>query len=180
MMVGLDKNDDISRTEMDILLNAMEAKAEERFTQADLNSTRFISPEAHKRIAFEMHDTNGVDHLSPENLATANTAIEVRGINMSTKSIISRALMKRRPESYDALQYHHLGTSDADSLNCICAVEERTGCYNNKQRKKNKRHAKIKNRRDVKPTLSWSAVPPQLHKPLGYHPYVCRKIWRSL
>lgn len=72
--VDLDGDGNISRTEMeaqlDNYLEAMRAKAEARFTQADLNNDGFITPEERKQAAFEMLDTNGDGYLAPEELAS--------------------------------------------------------------------------------------------------------------
>ncbi|MEK9656104.1 MAG: hypothetical protein VW202_10395 [Halieaceae bacterium] len=70
-----DGDGNISRAEMeaqmDSHLEAMRARAEARFTQADLNSDGFITTEERKQVAFEMLDTNGDGYLAPEELAAA-------------------------------------------------------------------------------------------------------------
>ncbi|MGA0151559.1 MAG: hypothetical protein ACO3JR_07755, partial [Luminiphilus sp.] len=50
---------------------AVKAKAEARFEQADINYDGFVTPEERKQVAFEMLDINGDGYLSPEELAAA-------------------------------------------------------------------------------------------------------------
>jgi Ca2+-binding EF-hand superfamily protein len=50
-------------------LEAVKAKAEARFEQADINSDGFITPEERKQVAFQMLDINDDGYLSPEELA---------------------------------------------------------------------------------------------------------------
>ena len=70
-----DGDGNISRAEMEAQLNAhveaVKAKAEARFEQADINDDGFITPEERKQVAFEMLDSNGDGYLSPEELAAA-------------------------------------------------------------------------------------------------------------
>ena len=70
-----DGDGNISRAEMEAQLNAhleaVKAKAEARFEQADINDDGFVTPEERKQVAFEMLDMNGDGYLSPEELAAA-------------------------------------------------------------------------------------------------------------
>ena len=70
-----DGDGNISRAEMEAQLNAhleaVKAKAEARFEQADINDDGFVTPEERKQVAFEMLDINGDGYLSPEELAAA-------------------------------------------------------------------------------------------------------------
>ena len=70
-----DGDGNISRAEMEAQLNAhleaVKAKAEARFEQADINGDGFVTPEERKQVAFEMLDINGDGYLSPEELAAA-------------------------------------------------------------------------------------------------------------
>ena len=70
-----DGDGNISRAEMEAQLNAhleaVRAKAEARFEQADINDDGFVTPEERKQVAFEMLDINGDGYLSPEELAAA-------------------------------------------------------------------------------------------------------------
>jgi hypothetical protein len=52
-------------------LEAVKAKAEARFEQADINDDGFVTPEERKQVAFEMLDINGDGYLSPDELAAA-------------------------------------------------------------------------------------------------------------
>jgi Ca2+-binding EF-hand superfamily protein len=70
-----DGDGNISRAEMEAQLNAhleaVKAKAEARFEQADINDDGFVTPEERKQVAFEMLDINGDGYLSPDELAAA-------------------------------------------------------------------------------------------------------------
>lgn len=70
-----DGDGNISRAEMEAQLSAhleaVKAKAEARFEQADINDDGFVTPEERKQVAFEMLDINGDGYLSPEELAAA-------------------------------------------------------------------------------------------------------------
>ena len=74
-LADADGDGNISRAEMEAQmeshLEAMRARAEARFTQADLNSDDFITAEERKQVAFEMLDINGDGYLAPEELAAA-------------------------------------------------------------------------------------------------------------
>ena len=68
-----DGDGNVSRAEMEAQLNAqleaVKAKAEARFEQADSNDDGFITPEERKQVAFQMLDINDDGYLSPEELA---------------------------------------------------------------------------------------------------------------
>ncbi len=68
-----DGDGNISRAEMEAQLNAhleaVKAKAEARFEQADINEDGFITPEERKQVAFQVLDINDDGYLSPEELA---------------------------------------------------------------------------------------------------------------
>ena len=68
-----DGDGNVSRAEMEAQLNAhleaVKAKAEARFEQADINDDGFITPEERTQVAFQVLDINDDGYLSPEELA---------------------------------------------------------------------------------------------------------------